>query len=35
MTNYEWMLVALALVSLALGLMAYDVIRHEKKKHPR
>ena len=35
MTNYEWMLVALAFVSLVLGLMGYDVIRHDHKKHPR
>lgn len=35
MSNYEWMLVALAFVSLVLGLMGYDAIRHDHKKHPR
>lgn len=34
MTNYEWMLIALALVSLVLGLMGYDVIRHDREKRP-
>ncbi len=32
MSNYEWMLVALAFVGVTLGLMGYDVIRHDRKK---
>ncbi len=35
MSTYEWMLVALTLVSLVLGLMGYDAIRHDHKKHSR
>ncbi len=35
MSNYEWMLVALAMVALTLGLMGYDVIRRDRKKHHR
>ena len=34
MSNYEWMLVALAIVGLALGLMGYDAIRRDRKKPP-
>lgn len=34
MTNYEWMLIALAIVCLVLGLMGYYVIRQDREKRP-